>query len=345
MTVLRRSELRIFFFVVIGLVAVGVAAALAFARGKPIGTGIVVIDTNLGYQGGAAAGSGMVLTSSGTVLTNNHVISGATTIKVVVPNTSHSYSARVVGYDRSRDVAVLRLQAASNLKTISVRSSSAVVGQAVRAVGNAGGTGNLTSARGTVTGLNRSIVASDEQGNSEQLTGLIETNAGVEPGDSGGPLLDSSGKVVGMDTAASGNSAYASESSDAYAIPIGSALTIAKQIVAGKASATVHVGSTAFLGVEVQAANADPYGYGGNGYAGTAGALIAGVVPGGPAASAGLEAGDVITAIDGHAVSSATQVSPLILAKKPGTRITVAYVDQDGNGYTTTVKLGTGPAQ
>ena len=166
-----------------------------------------------------------------------------------------------------------------------------------------------------------------------------------EPGDSGGPLLDSSGKVVGMDTAASGNSAYASESSDAYAIPIGTALTIAKQIVTGKASATVHVGSTAFLGVEVQAANTDPYGYGGNGYAGTAGALIAGVVPGGPAASAGLEAGDVITAIDGHAVSSATQVSPLILAKKPGTRITVAYVDQDGNGYTTTVKLGTGPAQ
>ena len=75
-----------FFFVVVGPVAVGVAAALAFARGKPIGTGVVVIDTNLGYQGGAAAGSGMVLTSSGTVLTNNHVIAGATTIKVVVPN-------------------------------------------------------------------------------------------------------------------------------------------------------------------------------------------------------------------------------------------------------------------
>jgi S1-C subfamily serine protease len=334
MTVLRRSELRIFLLITIGLVAVGVAAALAFARAKPIGTGVVVIDTNLGYEGGAAAGSGMVLTSSGTVLTNNHVIAGATTIKVVVPNTDHSYPAHVVGYDKTGDVAVLRLQGASNLKTISVRSSRAAVGQAVRAVGNAGGTGNLTSARGTVTGLDRSIVASDEQGNSEQLTGLIETNAGVEPGDSGGPLLDSSGKVLGMDTAASGNSTYASESSDAYAIPIGTALTIAKQIVAGKASTTVHVGATAFLGVEVQ-----------GGYAGTAGALIAGVVPGGPAASGGLEAGDVITAIDGHAVSSATQVSPLILARKPGTKITVAYVDQDGNGYTTTVKLGSGPAQ
>ena len=212
MPVLRRSELRIFFFIVVGLVAVGVAAALAFARGKPIGSGVVVIDTNLAYEGGAAAGSGMVLTSSGTVLTNNHVIAGATSVKVVVPNTRHSYTARVVGYGRTADVAVLRLQGASNLKTISVASSSAAVGEPVRAVGNAGGTGNLTSARGTITGLDRSIVASDEQGSSEQLTGLLETNAGVQPGDSGGPLLDTAGRVVGMDTAASASSSYASES-------------------------------------------------------------------------------------------------------------------------------------
>jgi S1-C subfamily serine protease len=342
MPVLRRSELRIFFFIVVGLVAIGVAAALAFARGKPIGSGVVVIETNLAYEGGAAAGSGMVLTSSGTVLTNNHVIAGATTVKVVVPSTRHSYTARVVGYSRTADVAVLRLQGASNLKTISVSSSSAAVGESVRAVGNAGGTGSLTSARGTITGLGRSIVASDEQGSSEQLTGLIETNAGVQPGDSGGPLLDTAGKVVGMDTAASASSSYASEGSDAYAIPIGKALAIAKDIVTGKASATVHVGATAFLGVEVEAAGD---GYGGYGYAGTAGALIAGVVPGGPAASAGLEAGDLITAIDGHAVSSPSQVSPVILAKKPGAKVTVTYLGQNGGSYATTVKLGTGPAQ
>jgi S1-C subfamily serine protease len=342
--IFRRSDFRVFLFVVVGLVAVGMAAALAFARSKPIGTGVVVIDTNLGYQGGAAAGSGMVLTSSGTVLTNNHVVSGATTIKVVVPNTGHSYSARVVGYDRTVDVAVLQLKGASNLRTISVSGSSATIGEAVKAVGNAGGTGKLISARGTVTGLDRSIVASDEQSAPEQLTGMIETNAGVQPGDSGGPLFDSASRVLGMDTAASANSAYAANSSDAYAIPIGKALTVAKQIVSGKASATVHVGATAFLGVEVQSVG-DGSGYGGYGYPGTSGALIAGVVPGGPAASAGLVPGDVITAIDGHAVSSPEQVSPLILAKKPGTKITVAYVDQDGNGYRTTVKLGTGPAQ
>ena len=340
MSILRRPEVRFFLFVLSAFVAVGVVAALAFARGNPIGTGVVVIDTNLGYQGGAAAGSGMVLTSSGTVLTNNHVIAGATTIRVVVPNTAHSYKATVVGYTKSGDVAVLRLQGASNLKTISVAKGTPSVGQAVRAVGNAGGTGSLTSAKGVVTGLNRSIVASDEQSAPEQLTGLIETNAGVQPGDSGGPLLDSAGRVVGMDTAASANSAYAADSSDAYAIPIGKALTVVKQILAGKPSATVHIGATAFLGVELEPVDG---GFGGGDA--TSGALIAGVVPGGPAASAGLTAGDVIRAIDGRSVASPDQVSPVILAKKPGARITVAYVDQNGNGYTTTVKLGTGPAQ
>ena len=137
-----------------------------------------------------------------------------------------------MGYDRSADVAVLQLKAASNLRTITV-GSRASIGEAVKAVGNAGGTGNLISARGTITGLDRSIVASDEQSAPEQLTGMIETNAGVQPGDSGGPLFDSAGRVLGMDTAASANSAYAANTSDAYAIPIGKALTVAKQIVSG----------------------------------------------------------------------------------------------------------------
>lgn len=338
MPLLRRSELRVSLLVIVGLVALGVAAALAFARTKPIGTGVVVIDTNLGYEGGAAAGSGMVLTSSGTVLTNNHVIAGATTIRVVVPATSHSYSARVVGYDRTADVALLRLSGASNLRTVTVSHAKPSIGQAVTAIGNAGGTGSLTPARGTITGLNRSIVASDGQSSPEQLTGLIETDAGVQPGDSGGPLLDTAGRVLGMDTAASANSAYAANASDAYAIPIGRAIAIAKEIALGKASSTVHVGATAFLGVEVQTAGNDLG-------VSSSGAVIAGVVPNGPAANAGLVPGDVITAIDGRSISTAEQVSPLILAKKPGAKIRVAYVDQYGDGSATTVKLGTGPAQ
>src|SRR5207244_3851676 len=106
----------------VSLVIIGSGAAYAATRTttKPIGTGVVVIDTNLAYQGAAAAGTGMVLTSNGEILTNNHVIAGATTIAVVVPNTSHKYSARVVGYDTTADVAVLQLQNASNLKTVTI---------------------------------------------------------------------------------------------------------------------------------------------------------------------------------------------------------------------------------
>jgi S1-C subfamily serine protease len=277
----------------------------------------------------------MVLTSSGEVLTNNHVIAGATTITVVVPTTSKSYTARVVGYNRSADVALLQLRGASNLKTVSISSAKLSVGAKVTALGNAGGTGSITSASGTVTGLGKTITASDDQGGSEQLTGLIETNAGIEPGDSGGPLLNGQGKVVGMDTAASTGFGFQSVSAtDAYAIPIAKALTIAHTIASGKASATVHIGATAFLGVQVEPVDAAGFG-----------ALIAGVVAGGPAASAGLAAGDVITAIDGHVVSSPTTVSALVLTKKPGARITIAYVDQSGTNHTASVKLGTGPAQ
>ncbi len=327
----------------VGLLAASAAAAIALAHGaaKPIGTGVVVIDTNLGYQGGAAAATGMVLTSSGEVLTNNHVISGATSIKVVVPKTSHTYKARVLGYDQTADVALLQLQGASNLKTVTTSSGKLTVGATVTALGNAGGTGSITSATGTVTGLGKSITASDNAGGSEQLTGLIETNAGLQPGDSGGPLVNSRRQVVGVDTAASSGFGFRDISSaDGYAIPIAKALTVAHAISSGKASATVHIGATAFLGIEVQSVGAPGFGD-----ASASGALIAGVVPGGPAASAGLATGDVITAINGRTVSSPATVSALVLAKKPGAKITVAYTDRFGAGHTTSVTLGTGPAQ
>jgi S1-C subfamily serine protease len=337
MKIVRNLPRRVVLLIAVALVAASVGAGIALARGAatPIGSGVVVIETNLAYQGGAAAGTGMVLTSSGEVLTNNHVISGATTIKVVVPKTGRSYKARVLGYDRTADVALLQLQGASNLKTISISSAKPRVGTTVTGLGNAGGNGSITSATGTVTGLGKTITASDELGVSEQLTGLIETNAGIEPGDSGGPLVNSRGQVVGMDTAASVSSRFGfqdTSASDAYAIPIAKALTVAHAISAGKASATVHIGATAFLGIEVESGD-------------TSGALIAGVVSGGPAASAGLAAGDVITAINGHTVSSSASIPALVLTKKPGDKINVAYVDQFGTSQTATVTLGSGPAQ
>jgi S1-C subfamily serine protease len=345
MKIVRTLPRKIVLLVVLGLLVASVGAGIALARGTatPTGTGVVVIETNLAYQGSAAAGTGMVLTSSGEVLTNNHVISGATTIKVVVPKTGRSYKARVLGYSRTADVALLQLQGASNLKTVSISSAKVRVGATVTALGNAGGSGSISSATGKVIGLGKSITASDDQGSSEQLTGLIETNAAVEPGDSGGPLVNSLGQVVGMDTAASSGFGFQNISAtDAYAIPIAKALTIAHAIASGRASATVHVGATAFLGIEVASVDAAGYGYGGES---VSGALIAGVVPGGPAASAGLTAGDVITALNGRTVSSPASISALVLTKKPGTKVPVTYLDQSGTSHTASVTLGSGPPQ
>jgi len=340
------SRIRLLSVAVVCFVVAGVATGLAFARGNAarIGNGVVVINTNLGYEDGAAAGTGMVLSSSGEILTNNHVIKGATTIKVVVPGTGHTYTAKVVGYSVSNDVAVLQAQNASNLKTLSLGDSSKLgVGQSVTALGNAGGTGRLLSAAGRITGLGKSITASDGGSDAERLTGLIETNAGIQPGDSGGPLLNSSGQAIGMDTAASSDSPYASATAtDAYAIPINRAVTLARQIESGTSSSTVHIGGTAFLGIQVQSQSSDGYGYGD---APSSGAVIAAVVPNGPADSAGLVAGDVITAINGRTVASPTAITSILLTKTPGTKVAVSYLDQYGSSGTATVTLGSGPAQ
>jgi S1-C subfamily serine protease len=359
MKTVRRYPWRIALLVVAGLLAAAVGAVIALARGAgtptttsivepsrgSIGAGVVLINTDLAFQGAAAAGTGMVLTPSGKVLTNNHVISGSTTIDVVVPNTGHSYKARVVGYDRTADVALLQLQGASGLKTVSISPASVSVGAKVTARGNAGGGGKITLATGTVTALDQAITASDPTGASEHLTGLIETNAGIQPGDSGGPLLNSQGQVIGMDTAASSQFTFHDVSTtDAFAIPIGTAQTIVDAISSGKASATVHIGTTAFLGIESASPDVSGLGYGGQA-ATSSGALIVSVVSGGPAASAGLAGGDVITAFNGQSVSSPTALTSLLLTRKPGAKVKVAYVDQSGTSHTAAVRLGSGPPQ
>ena len=171
--------------------------------------GLVDINTTLKAENEEAAGTGQVLTSNGEVLTNNHVIEGATTISVTDIGNGKTYSATVVGYDRTEDVAVIQLKNASGLKTVSIGNSSDVAkGEGVVGIGNAGGVGGTPSvAGGSVTALGQSITASDAgDGTSEKLTNLIQTNCDIQPGDSGGPLVNASGKVVGMDTAASGTS-------------------------------------------------------------------------------------------------------------------------------------------
>jgi S1-C subfamily serine protease len=326
--------------VLAALIVIVVAAALAVGlavtrtQSAPVGTGVVIIETNLGFQGGQAAGTGMVLTSSGEVLTNNHVIRGATDIKVEVPSTGQSYTAKVVGYSVSDDVAVLQASGASNLKAAPLGDSATVdAGQSVQAVGNAGGTGRLSTASGTVTSVDRAITVSHDQGGSENLSGLIETNAAVRPGDSGGPLLNSAGQVIGMDTAASaGNDVAQTTTNQGYAIPINKAVSIAKQIESGNGSATVHIGGTAFLGVESTA----------NSYEGS-GAVISAVVPGSAADSAGLSPGDLIISVGGHTISSPGDLSDVVLTQKPGASISAVYLDQEGATQTTNLTLASGP--
>jgi S1-C subfamily serine protease len=249
--------------VIAGLAATDATAATTLTTQQiaaKVGPGLVDVVTTVGYQGGKAAGTGMVLTSTGEVLTNNHVIDGATSIKATDVGNGRTYTAKVVGYDKTHDVAVLQLQNASGLQTVTLSSAGAQTGQKVVALGNALGKGGTPSVvSGRVNGLGQSITASDAgAGDAEQLTGMIGHNAPIQPGDSGGPLVNTEGEVLGMNTAASGSSGSGSPSqsgqaqtaTQAFAIPITRASSLADQIEAGTPSSTVHIGATAFLGIE-----------------------------------------------------------------------------------------------
>jgi S1-C subfamily serine protease len=300
--------------------------------------GLVDVVSTLGYQQATSAGTGLVLTSSGEVLTNNHVIEGATSITVTDIGNGRSYRASVVGYNQSHDIAVLQLQGASGLKTVAFgNSSTAAAGQKVVALGNAGGKGGTPSvAAGRITSLGASITASDAgAGTSEQLTGLIRTNAPIQPGDSGGPLVNTAGQVIGINTAAGGQA-----QTQAFAIPIDEAVSIARQIEAGTSSATVHIGATGFLGVQILSSGSAAAG----GVPAGTGAMVAGVISGSPAAAAGLAAGDVITGVSGHSISSPSGVQSALEAHHPGDHVTISWMDQAGQTQTATVVLTTGPA-
>ena len=318
----------------------GAPADTSTIAGK-VAPGLVDIETVLGYQDAEAFGTGIVLTSSGVILTNNHVISGATLIEVTDVGNGKTYSAAVVGYDRSDDIAVIKLVDASGLQTANPGSSSNLaVGQAIVGVGNAAGAGGTPSyAGGSITALDQSITATDEgAGTSEQLTGLIETNVNIEPGDSGGPLVNASGKVVGVDTAASSGYSFSEGGgTEGFAIPIDTALSIAAQIRDGKSSATVHIGATPFLGVGLSTSSpADG--------TSTVGTTVGTVISGTPAAKAGLVAGDTITAIGGVSVTTGNELTNAIDQHHPGDKVSVTWADSSGASHTANVTLAVGPA-
>ena len=327
----------------------GTGSLNARALAQKVDPGIVDITSQLKYSQATAEGTGMVISPGGLVLTNNHVIDQATSVSATLVLSGKSYTAHVVGYDSTDDVALLQLEGASGLKTVNLGDSGKVkVGDAVLALGNAGGRGGAPStAQGTINGLNRTIQASDNGSDSqspETLHGMLETNAPIQEGDSGGPLVNSAGKVIGMDTAANTASSFQQNTTGTtgFAIPVNHAIAITNQIAAGHASGTVHIGLAGFIGINVGDASAgctDGFG-GGLGSPVASGALVCQVFPGTPAGTAGLVNGDVITSINGQSVGNAKGLTSLMAGDHPGDRLSINYVDADGGRHSTTVTLG-----
>jgi S1-C subfamily serine protease len=228
-----------------------------------VGQGIVIINTALQYSGERAAGTGMVINAArGLVLTNNHVIENSTKITATVAATGKNFQAKVVGYDVTGDIALIQLQHPAGLHQVPLGDSSKVkVGDAVTALGNAEGRSEIVPAAGHITGVNRTITASDQGGvvTSETLHGMFQTDAGVVSGDSGGPLVNAAGNVIGMDTAGNDVRFPDQQSAAGFAIPIKTALSVAREIAAGDASSTISIGYPPFIGIYVgQGASSDP---------------------------------------------------------------------------------------
>ena len=329
-----------------GTARINVAAVTA-----KIEPGVVDITSVLGTSG-EAAGTGMILTSNGEVLTNNHVVNGGTKITARIDGSGRTYQVRVLGVDPTKDVSLVQMIGASNLKTVALGNSSAVrVGDQVVAIGNALALpGPPTVTSGIVSALNRSIVASDAGSSlSEHLSGLLQTSASINPGNSGGPLINTAGQVIGMNTAAASGSSSQTATNIGFAIPINEALSIAQQIQQGKASSTVIIGQRGFIGVQVitvAQAQSSSTGLFGNSFptpAVASGAYVAAVVPQDPAQTAGLAEGDVITAVDGSHIGSPTQLGTDLQKHQPGQVVSITWVDPGGASHSASITLVGGP--
>jgi S1-C subfamily serine protease len=355
------------------------------AVAKKVEPGLVDITATLKYNGETAEGTGMIISASGLVLTNNHVIDQATKVQAALviqgATSSASYSAKVLGYDSADDVALLQLVGAAGLPVEQFGNSSQVsLGTPVLALGNAQGRGGAKPAQGIINALDRSIQASDEGSNTtENLKHMLQTNARIQQGDSGGALANNAGQVIGMITAANtGSPRGAGTGSDSgggtlgFAIPINSALSIARQIVAGKPSATIYIGVPGFLGVEVATSDsesprqqaADEIKAGGTRSGSpacqtsnaqpvvpqkvapiAAGALIVGVLCDTAADAAHMVPGDVITAVNGQPITTPGSLTSTTTKYHPNEIVSVLWVSLDGAEHSTRMQLGQGPAR
>jgi S1-C subfamily serine protease len=267
----------------------------------------------------------MVLTSDGEVVTNHHVVAGATSVKVKVMSTGTTYTAKVVGTDTKDDVAVLQLVGASGLSTVTPDTDGISVGDAVTAVGDANGTvGYLSAATGSVVAENQTITTQSEANVAGQrLSGLLQISSDVISGDSGGATYDADGQVVGMTTAASSGSSEVV----GYAVPIAKVLRIVDDLDSGVAKARYDYGYPAFLGIAL----------------GETSTTVQGVFRSTPAAEAGIAAGDTVTAIDGTPVSTSTELRSAVSAHSPGESVSVTWTDAAGASHTRSLTLVEGP--
>jgi putative serine protease PepD len=325
--------------------------AIRIAAG--VGPAVVNISTRLDALdgGGSAAGTGMIVSRGGEIVTNNHVVQGADTVRVAIPGQG-THPAVLVGADPSADIAVLRVAGLAGLPTVRFGDSSHVaVGDQVVAIGNALGLGGRpTVTQGIISATGRAITAADQTGaNQERLHGLLQTDAPIAPGNTGGPLVSAGGTVIGMDTAAA--SAGTGGASLGFAIPAGTIRAVIHEITAHENLPGLVYGRQAFLGIEVvnssQAAAAGPFG---NPFglapaappSGVRGVVVAAVDPGSPAARAAITNGDVITAAGGHATPTTTALSRQIAAHRPGQAISLTVRAPRGT-RTVRVILGAAP--
>jgi S1-C subfamily serine protease len=305
-----------------------------------------VVDVNTTIQtssgSGQAAGTGLILTPSGDVLTNNHVVDQSTSITVNIQGRPGSFAADVIGVDPSADIAVIHIENVSGLPTVTLANSSSVrIGDSVVAIGNALGLGGAPRAtQGSVTALDQSITASENGSNSEQLSGMIQADTEISPGDSGGALVNSAGQVVGVITAGEVAGFRTNTSTVAYAIPSSTAVGIANRILAGQAGGGVIIGPVGYLGVGVE--TLDPATAGQLGLSVSSGVIVRSVQTGSPAEKAGIKIGSVITGINATTIDSTATLGNALHLFKPGDQVKVTWVDQTTT-HSATVTLTTGP--
>ncbi|MBQ8156957.1 trypsin-like peptidase domain-containing protein [Candidatus Saccharibacteria bacterium] len=297
----------------------------------------IVSETNVRsfYASGTAqsAGTGMIVSADGYVLTNKHVVEGSRNIQVVTNDGDTYEDVEVVGVDPLNDVAYLKIADAKDLPAITLGDSKTIaVGQPVLAIGNALGAYQNTVTQGIVSGTGRSVDASDSTGSSvEKLTDMIQTDAAINPGNSGGPLVNANGDVIGI------NTAVADANGMGFSIPISAVKGMLNNIIKNDKAERAYLG-VSYIPVTAEVAKQYELPVKHGAYVYTSSSRSSAVADGGPAAKAGIEDGDIITKVGDIEVGSAGSISTLIGEYMPGDSIELTYIRGDKT-YSTTAKL------